>query len=159
MNENVIQKFYTCFQKKDWPGMQSCYHNEIIFSDPVFQNLTGPQAKAMWHMLTTASKDLAVTFQNARADEGVGACDWEAQYTFSRSGNRVHNVIHAEFQFRDGKIIRHTDTFNLTLWAGMALGLPGKLFGWTPFIQTKIRKTAASSLAKFITAHPEYQSR
>lgn len=157
MNEKtVIETFYRCFQQKDWKGMQGCYHDDIVFSDPVFARLEGAQAKAMWHMLATSAKDLDITFSNIVADGQQGSCDWEAKYSFSRTGNPVHNRIHASFQFRDGKIVKHTDTFDLTRWAGMALGLPGKLLGWTPWMQNKVRATAAGSLSRFIASQTAY---
>jgi len=155
-SNQIIEQFYTAFQKKDWKTMQACYHDSITFDDPVFQNLKGGEAKAMWHMLTAASKDLTVTFRNVQADEARGSCDWDAHYSFSRTGRKVHNIIHAEFEFQDGKIVRHTDTFDLWRWSGMALGLSGKLFGWTPMIQNKIRGTARGNLKKFIQEHPAY---
>lgn len=157
MNEAVIKKFYISFQQKDWQGMQSCYHDEVVFSDPVFTHLKGASAKAMWHMLTTSAKDLTITYYNTKANGSNGSCEWEAKYTFSKTGAPVHNRIRAEFEFKDGKIIRHTDTFNLTAWAGMALGFIGKLMGWTPWIQSKIRKSAAISLEKFMANHPLYK--
>lgn len=157
MNEALIKKFYICFQQKDWQGMQSCYHDEVVFSDPVFTHLKGLKAKAMWHMLATSAKDLIITYHNTKADATTGSCQWEAKYTFSKTGALVHNRIHAKFEFKDGKIIRHTDSFDLTAWAGKALGLPGKLFGWTPWIQGKIRSSAAKSLEKFMANQVLYQ--
>lgn len=156
-HNKVIEDFYTAFQKKDWEGMQACYHQEIQFLDPVFPNLKGKEAKAMWHMLVTAGKDLVVTFKNVKSDDKSGSCNWDAVYSFSRTGRKVHNVIAGKFEFKDGKIIRHTDSFNLWKWAGMALGLSGTLLGWTPFLQSKVRATAQKSLSKFISDHPEYK--
>lgn len=157
MNEQqIIAKFYDSFQRCDWLGMQSCYDDSIVFSDPVFQNLRGGHAKAMWHMLASSAKDLKVTYSNVKANGERGSCDWEAWYSFSKTGRAVHNVIHAEFLFTNGKIIRHTDTFDLAKWSGMALGLPGKLLGWTPFLQNKIRATAGAGLTRFLQSHPEY---
>ena len=152
----LIEKFYTNFQQKNWKELQSCYHDAVIFSDPVFANLQGMKAKAMWHMLVTAGKDLTISFRNIHADGAKGSCDWDAHYTFSKTGKKVHNIIHAQFEFSEGKIIKHTDAFNLWRWSGMALGLPGTLLGWTPFMQSKIRATADKSLRKFIAEHPEY---
>ena len=43
------------------------------------------------------------------------------------TGNAVLNRIDARFTFRDGKIIRHEDSFDLWKWAGQALGMKGKL--------------------------------
>jgi len=156
-NHEVIEKFYRSFQQRDGAGMQACYHDDIIFTDPVFPNLRGDEAKAMWHMLAVSAKDLTLTYGNIQATEAAGSCDWEAKYSFSRTGARVHNKIHAEFAFQDGKIIRHTDTFDLRRWAAMALGLPGRLFGWSPWMQNKIRANARQSLEKFLSANPQYR--
>jgi hypothetical protein len=157
MSKERIEKLYTCFQQKDWPGMQSCYHDRARFSDPVFQHLQAKEVRAMWHMLVLSGKDLTVSFGDVQADEVKGSCHWEATYTFSRSGRRVHNVIEATFGFADGKIILHHDQFNFWRWAGMALGWPGKLMGWSAVVQEKVRGTAQNSLSAFISEHPEYQ--
>lgn len=75
---------------------------------------------------------------------------WEAWYTFSATGKKVHNVIDASFEFRDGKIIRHTDHFDFHRWAGQALGLPGKLLGGMAFMQNKIRAMGAKGLDEYL---------
>src|SRR4051812_34799313 len=156
--KEVIEKFYSAFERKDWKEMQSCYHKDVRFSDPVFTDLKGGKAGAMWHMLTNAGKDLRITYKNIRSEGHTASCDWEAFYSFSRTGRKVHNVIHATFEFEDGKIIRHKDKFDLWRWTDMALGTAGKLLGWSPLIRSKVRKTAAGNLAKFIEEHPEYQN-
>ena len=61
----------------------------------------------MWEMLITAGKDLKITFSDIRANDTTGTCHWEAWYTFSRTGKKVHNIIDASFEFQDGKIIQH----------------------------------------------------
>ena len=155
---DLVETFYRAFQRRDWKAMQDCYHERVIFSDPVFPHLEGLQARAMWHMLTTAARELDITYSHIIADSRQGSCDWEARYPFSKTGRLVHNKIHASFEFLDGKIIRHDDTFDLTRWAGMAFGIPGKLLGWTPWMQNKIRSTAAESLGKFVTRYPEYST-
>lgn len=158
-SEKIIENFYSSFQKKDWKGMQSCYHDHVVFSDPVFNNLKGREAYAMWHMLTEAGKDLEINFHNIKSDGVTASCDWDARYSFSKTGRKVHNLIHARFEFLENKIIKHTDSFNLWRWAGMALGTSGKILGWTPMVQSKIRSGARKSLQKFIDEHPEYKTR
>ena len=39
-----------------------------------------------------------------------------ATYTFSATGRTVVNRIRARFDFRDGKIVRHVDSFDLWRW-------------------------------------------
>ncbi|MEQ8363761.1 MAG: nuclear transport factor 2 family protein [Cyclobacteriaceae bacterium] len=155
-NSELVTKFYTAFQNKDWKQMQECYHDEIHFKDPVFPNLYGKKAKAMWHMLTSASKDLALTFSNIKINSENGTCHWEAIYSFSKTGRKVHNKIDAYFIFKDGLILEHRDHFDLWKWSRMALGLPGLLLGWTPFMKKKIRLMAEKNLSNFISKNPIY---
>jgi ketosteroid isomerase-like protein len=146
----IITAFYTAFQRKDYRTMQALYHKEASFSDPVFKELDSVEVRAMWEMLLTSSKDLRIEFKNVKASDGRGACEWEAWYSFSRTKRRVHNKISATFEFKDGKIFRHHDTFDLWRWSGQALGLSGILLGWTSVLQNKIRETARSRLDQFL---------
>ena len=104
----------------------------------------------MWQMLCERGKDLRIVFSDIVADEHRGSANWEAWYTFSKSGRKVHNVIHAEFTFKDGKIFTHRDTFPFHRWAKQALGLPGLLLGWTGFFRKKVQATAMDGLRKFM---------
>ena len=146
MSAKLIESFYEAFARRDPEGMVAVYADDVRFSDPVFTDLRGERAKNMWRMLCERGKDLEVTFSDVKVDGNRGSARWEARYTFGVTGNRVHNVIDASFVFADGKISEHVDSFDLRRWSGMALGLTGKLFGWTPFVQNAIRKTAARGL-------------
>ena len=77
-----------------------------------------------------------------------GSADWVAVYVFSATGRRVINRIHAEFEFKDGKIYRHRDSFNLHKWASQAMGFKGKLLGGTSFFRKKVQKTGPVNLRK-----------
>jgi hypothetical protein len=150
-NHRLIRQFYEAFQNKDYKTMQNAYHSEAIFNDPVFQNLSAQEVKAMWQMLTTSGTDLRIECSDVSADDRSGKCLWQAWYTFTTTGRKVHNVIHAKFEFRNGKVYRHDDQFNFWRWSKMALGTPGLLLGWTPLIRNKVRKMARKRLEKFIT--------
>ena len=150
-HEQLIEKFYSAFSQKDWKVMQSCYHDEIVFSDPVFTHLKGKEAKAMWHMLAVSAKDFSLIFSDMKADGTTGSCHWEAQYSFSRTGRKVLNKIDAKFEFKDGLIIKHTDYFDFWKWMQMALGTMGLLLGWSAFMRNKIKENAMAGLKKFMT--------
>jgi limonene-1,2-epoxide hydrolase len=151
-NNALIQQFYTAFQNKDYKSMQRAYHPEAVFHDPVFQNLSVEEVKAMWQMLVTAGADLKIESSSVSADDQSGKCMWQAWYTFTTTGRKVHNVIYAKFEFKDGKIYRHNDHFDFWRWSKMALGTPGLLLGWTPLIRNKVRITARRRLEKFMKA-------
>jgi ketosteroid isomerase-like protein len=148
----LINRFYTAFQQRDYAAMQACYHPEAIFHDPVFQTLDSRQVRAMWQMLLTSARDLRVTFGDVSAEGEAGSCQWHAHYTFSRTGRPVHNIVRSVFTFRDGLIITQKDHFNFWRWSRQALGLSGLLLGWSPIVKSKVRKTAQQGLAKFLTS-------
>jgi ketosteroid isomerase-like protein len=148
-NEAVIRRFYEAFQKRDAAAMAACYAPDVRFSDPVFTDLRGPDAGAMWRMLCERGKDLRLEFRDVRADAASGSAHWEAWYTFSATGRKVHNVIDASFEFRDGRIARHIDRFDLYRWSRQALGPAGLLLGWSPLLQNKVRAMAAKGLADY----------
>ncbi|MCO5189995.1 MAG: nuclear transport factor 2 family protein [Anaerolineae bacterium] len=154
-SQDLIERFYQAFQNRDHAGMLACYHPDITFHDPVFGELNGKRAGAMWHMLCERGDDLVITYRDIVANETSGSAHWEATYTFS-TGRKVHNIIDAQFRFADELIIEHNDTFDLYRWARMALGPVGTLVGWTSRMQGKIGDSAEKSLERFIRKHPEY---
>lgn len=146
----LITDFYDAFQKLDAEGMVACYHDDIQFSDPAFPDLKGFRAGAMWKMLCSRAKDFDLTYSDVQADDNGGSAKWEAKYIFSKTGEKVHNKIQAEFKFKDGKIIDHRDDFNFYAWASQALGLKGKLLGWLPPVKAAVQKTAGAGLDIYI---------
>jgi len=149
-NEQLIHRFYKAFQQRDFKTMQSCYSDDAVFSDPVFTNLTAAEVRAMWQMFCIKSKDMQITYGGVSASETKGTAYWEAHYTFGATGRKVVNKITAHFVFANGKIMRHTDSFNFYQWARQALGLSGLLLGWTPLVKNKVRAMAMKSLKLFI---------
>lgn len=145
-NEELLHRFYTAFKKLDHESMADCYHQDVLFSDPVFKNLKGWKASSMWRMLCERAKDFKLNYKNVSADENSGRAFWSADYLFSQTGLMVHNEIQAKFQFRDGLIIEHVDDFDLKRWMGMALGTKGKLLGWLPPVQAAVSSKAMKGL-------------
>lgn len=149
-NKEFIIQFYSALQTLNYEEMQKAYHPEAQFYDPVFGNLNCNEVKAMWQMLLTRGKDLQVVFGNVHATEATGKCRWEAWYTFSKTGRFVHNVIRSSFEFKDGKIYRQKDSFNVWRWSRHALGNAGLFLGWSPWIQRKVKAGARESLMRFM---------
>jgi ketosteroid isomerase-like protein len=146
-NADLVRKFYKAFSKANAEEMVSCYDPEIIFEDPAFGQLKGEDAKNMWRMLIENSNGaIKITFDNVKADEKTGSANWVAEYVFSQTGRKVINKIAAQFEFKNGKIIKHTDHFNLWAWAKQALGFNGYLLGWSSFMKSGINKRTAALL-------------
>lgn len=148
-NTSLINRLYTALAARDGATMGACYADGAHFSDPVFQHLDATGVRTMWAMLCSRATDITIEVSGVEADDTRGKARWVATYTFSKTGRKVRNVIDAEFEFRDGLIVRHTDRFDLWHWAGMALGLKGTLLGWTPLVQNAIRKEAMRGLEIF----------
>lgn len=154
-NEALIQHFYDALDRRDSAAMAACYADQARFADPVFGELDAPAVRAMWAMLCERASDLQVAVSDIEADDRRGSARWIASYTFARTGRPVRNVIDAAFAFERGKIVSHNDRFDLWRWAGMALGLKGRLFGWLPSVHNAIRRDAGKGLQAYRRRHPE----
>jgi ketosteroid isomerase-like protein len=149
-NEQLIERFYGAFAQKDGATMAACYAPDVHFHDPVFQDLHGDQAGAMWRMLTARATDLRIELLEHEADAERGSAHWRAHYTFAQTGRPVVNDVRASFRFRDGLIADHHDEFSFYRWARQALGPSGLLLGWTPIVQSAVRRRARAGLDEFL---------
>jgi ketosteroid isomerase-like protein len=145
--QQLIETFYQAFARLDYATMASCYHPQARFSDPAF-TLQGADIGVMWQMLCQRAQHFQLNFTVTQQD-GLVRAHWEPRYLFSQTGRQVHNIIDAEFEFRDGLIYRHRDHFSFWRWSRQALGLPGLLLGWTPWLRKKVQQQAAAGLRAF----------
>tara|TARA_B100000795_G_C22704148_1_gene400871 strand:+ start:564 stop:1025 length:462 start_codon:yes stop_codon:yes gene_type:complete len=148
---SIIHNFYQAFDQLDAETMVGYYHKNIVFEDPAFGILKDDRAKNMWRMLCLSQKknQFNVVASNITVNENNGSAHWEAHYVFSQTGRKVHNKIDANFEFKDGKIIKHTDYFNLHNWSKQALGFKGYLIGGTSFFKRKLNAQTNRLLTKF----------
>ncbi|GCL66247.1 nuclear transport factor 2 family protein [Pseudaquabacterium pictum] len=152
----TIERFYAAFAQLDGDAMQACYAEDASFDDEAFSLRGRAQVGGMWRMLcgATRAKGADVWRLEVR-DITDRSAHWEAHYRFSTTGRMVHNIIEADIQCGpDGLIRIHRDSFDFWRWSRQALGTPGLLLGWTPFLRAKVRTTAAANLQKFLTASP-----
>ena len=156
-NQTMLNNFYAAFAKLDADTMAACYAPDAVFDDEVFSLRGHEQVGGMWRMLCDATRAKGrdvwkLEYSNIEADARTGKAHWEAHYRFSATGRMVHNVIDGVFEFNDqGLISRHRDRFNFWSWSHQALGRPGLLLGWTPFLRNKVKGTAAANLKKYLT--------
>ena len=148
-NARLIDGLYSAFARRDAAAMAACYAPDARFTDPVF-DVSGAEIGAMWAMLCARGKDLTLAWRDVEADDATGRAHWEPRYTFSATGRPVHNVIDATFAFREGRIVRHDDRFDLWRWSRMALGVKGMLLGWTPLVRNAVRAQARKGLDAWI---------
>jgi ketosteroid isomerase-like protein len=153
MSRELIERFYSAFDRRDGDAMAACYAPDARFSDPVFPDLRGDQPGTMWRMLTSQARELRVELLEHAAHGAAGSARWRAHYVFTRTGHPVVNDVRATFRFADGRIVEHVDAFGFHRWARQALGAPGLLLGWTPVLRSAVRRRAAAGLERFAAEH------
>ncbi len=155
-NKITLENFYTAFARLDSQAMAACYAPDTVFDDEAFSLRGHEQVTGMWHMLCDATKARGMdawrlSFGGIESDERTGKAHWEAWYRFGATGRLVHNRIDAQFEFNEqGLICRHRDRFDFWAWSRQALGLPGLLLGWTPWLRGKVKAQAAANLQKYL---------
>jgi ketosteroid isomerase-like protein len=130
--------------------MEDCYAENATFRDQVF-DLTGrADIGAMWKMLIERGTDLEIEVSDVVEDETSGSAHWEATYTFTTTGKKVHNVIDASMRIEDGLIVEHRDRFDFWRWSRQALGPVGWVLGWSPVVRGKVQAQARKGLDAWI---------
>ncbi|TXF91367.1 nuclear transport factor 2 family protein [Neolewinella aurantiaca] len=149
-NSELISTFYEAFSNQDAEAMVACYSPDVVFEDPAFGRLEGKDAHDMWRMLMSrGGAATEVSYGNVQSKGQQASADWWARYNYGPKGRAVINEIHAEFIIEDGKIVKHTDSFNLWRWARQALGLNGMLLGWSAFFKARMQETTRGMLTDF----------
>ena len=155
-NAQTLTKFYTAFAALDPDTMATCYADDVAFDDEVFHLRGKAEVMGMWRMLCDATRAKGrdvwkLEFSAIEADAAQGRAHWDAHYRFSATGRMVQNRIDGVFSFNpQGLITRHRDSFDFWSWSRQALGAPGMLLGWTPFLRNKVRAQAQANLRKFL---------
>jgi limonene-1,2-epoxide hydrolase len=156
-NADLLHRFYAAFSALDADAMQACYAPDAKFRDEAFTLDGAEQIGAMWRMLCSATQAKGMDVwrleaSGIEADDQQGRAHWEAHYRFGPGGRIVHNAIDGSFRFHEGLIARHDDRFDVWRWSRQALGAPGWLLGWTPWLQGKVRAQAMAQLARYQAA-------
>ncbi len=149
MSRDLANSFYAALAAGDGEKMANLYRPDSVFEDPVFGVLNGIDAGDMWRMLCSGATDLTLNHTIKSSSGDVVVTNWIAEYTFGATKRPVRNEVTATMRFQDGKIVDHRDQFDFWKWSSQALGTPGHLLGWSPFLRARVRKTTAASLASF----------
>lgn len=149
-HQALITDFYTAFANGNAEAMIACYHDDIEFHDPAFGTLKGEKAKSMWKMLLSSGDGTQIIFDQVNANNNRGSANWQATYNFGPKKRKVINNIKASFEFKDGKIIKHTDDFSMWKWSKQALGFSGHIMGWSRFFKKQIQARTNGMLEKYM---------
>ena len=147
-NASLLRELYDSLNGHDHEAMIRCYHPEATFHDIAFDLRGTEEIHAMWRMI--CSGDIRATFDIVNADDRSGVVTVVDEYTFTDTGRRVRNPIESRFEFRDGRILHHSDSCDPRAWAAAALGgVSGFLAGRFRFLRAW---KARSKLRAFVQA-------
>ena len=105
--QQLVETFYLAFKNLDAETMVSCYHDDIIFNDPAFGTLKGERAKNMWRMLCESQKgkNFIVDASDIVCSDDTGTAHWEAHYSFSKTGRKVHNIMKLNLNLKTERLL------------------------------------------------------
>jgi hypothetical protein len=155
---NTIHKLYDAFSRLDADGMAECYAADVRFRDEAFDLHGKAEVMGMWSMLIDAVQkkgraDWQLTWSDVKIEGQSATARWEPRYRFSATGRMVHNIIDAHFTL-DGRglILHHDDRFDFWRWSRQALGAPGLVLGWTPFLRKQVQTKARNQLDRYLAS-------
>ncbi len=159
-NEDVVRKFFSCYQSHDFKGMNSCLDEHVKFSDFAF-DIQGNQVRAMWHwfcipfLLREEPVDVT-TFEILHAEGDVVEASYRVSYLYGDKQKPVIYFIKTSFVIQNDKIVQQTDEFgNISEYefAKMALGLPFQFLAFTPLLRDIVQPKAIKKLNEFMQTY------
>ena len=101
-------------------------------------------------LLSRSDGNIKIHFSIVDVNDQQGKVEWVAEYFYGKKKRKVVNKVSSTLLIDDGKIIQHTDSFDLWSWTRQALGLPGYLLGWTSFMRNKIQGMTKVRLDEYL---------
>ena len=148
--KNTLEKYYENLASGNIDALKNLYHPEVTFKDPVFK-LQALEVWVMWKMLFSSGKSpIKIIYRDIIVNENMGSALWIADYTFSKTGRKVKNVIYSSFEIKDGKIFKQTENFDFQLWMKQAFGPFGTILYYIPFFKKILQKKAKKNLIQYM---------
>ena len=151
-HEQLLTKLFQSLNEHKPELMAECYHKQATFRDIAFDLSGRQEIQAMWEMICSTNEkgpaDIVATVQKLEANDKTGRAVVVDDYTFRKTGNKVHNGIESTFEFCDGLIFHQRDTCDPVIWANQAFG---KFMGFfLGHIEPLRRRGAMKGLREFM---------
>lgn len=150
-NKQVVEKFYEAFSRRNAAIMNSCYAEDIVYSNPVYGLLQGQEVHCMWELFCKEVHHFSLTFGTiTEIDEEYITCNWTAKYNDIVTGRQIIKKAKAFMRINKGIIVEHSDAFNINTWMTQHFGWKGYLFGWTYYMKRSVFKKARKRLKTYM---------
>lgn len=128
----LAERFYGAFAARDAAGMEACYAKDVVFHDPLFGHLNGPQVMEMWRAIIPAADpktfQVTPTVDQAPVEQRDGSfkvkVHWDAHYDLP-GHTHVDNRSDSTLVIKDGRIVSQRDEWDLSNWTRQALPVGG----------------------------------
>lgn len=152
-NEKLIHCYLRALRERDLQTMQMCYHGSITYEDDLFRELRKEEVGAMWEMRFGENPVWEVEYREVEASNVWGRAYWTLTYGHSKSGKPRRRHIVARFTFYEGKILYHSDAFNLYNWVKETQGAWWRFLVWFSPFRYFLRAGAHRRLKRFQETH------
>lgn len=150
----IVKEFYKALSKGDYQKVNSLYHDDAKYRDEIF-DLRGKEINALWYTATRPEMNLIAHCKSLKVDGDRVTTDWNISYTIDTLNRKVELDETGVFQFQDGKIINHKDSYDFWSWCAQSLGFIGKALGWSQWLKNRVRNQAKKSVLSNMYAAQE----
>ena len=146
----VVDRFFEALRRADMSVIDHCYHAQISYSDPLFEDLRGARVALRWRMLLAQAGSFSLEHSLVFADERKAQVQWTADYRLN--GRPVRISMLSTLAIWDDLIVRQVDEYDLWKYCRQAQGLAGVLLGGMQPFQKIIKRRARNELERFATS-------
>ena len=147
-----MDRFFEALRRADTNVIDSCYHPQISYSDPLFEDLRGARVALRWRMLLKQADSFSLEHSLVFADERKAQVQWTANYRLK--GRAISIPMLSTLAIWDDLIVRQVDEYDFWQYCRQAQGVAGVLLGGLEPYQKTIKRRARRELERFATSAP-----
>lgn len=148
----VVDRFFEALRRADDAVINACYHPQISYSDPLFEDLRGARVALRWRLLLREAQSFSLEHELVFADERKVQVQWTVDYALK--GKKIRLPILSTLAIWDNLIVRQVDEYEFWQYSRQAQGFAGLLLGGIEPFQQLVKRRARSDLERFATAAP-----
>jgi hypothetical protein len=137
--EKCISKLFTAIETGDTYSIMECYHDFSTIYDPIVGTIYGEVAPYYPSLLATSFLSARIEVTKLVTEKLSGFAEVKIQLTRRESNKVITCRGRLEFEFKDGKICRQVNEYNVWHLMREIDGKPGSLFGMLPSYRRKYK--------------------
>ena len=146
--EKYLKVLYSAVVQKDFPKLSSFYADSANLDSTLWGSLDGEHLLYyLEHWMDVTIDILLIEESLQELEENQWSLNWQWHLTDPLTNKEMNILVKSVFTIINGQATYQKDTYSIWEWLTQTHGLNGRLWGWWPWWQAKVKQKAKSMIS------------